>query len=289
MFVSVATAAFAGVPNFEIKLEDTAPGEIKSIYQDKKGFMWFGGRNALLRYNAYEFQSIYAHEVNGGKVKKISPYFVNDIAGDSAGTLWVATQAGLYTFDYDKEVLVRPVAADGSLDPLFLGLLQDIHELPNGEMIIGTDGAGIALFDKHSHKITWRQPPLSQADPDEYAALNYSVKNILVDSQQRIWISTARGINQFDPVSKRFDLYVPNPKSPTTKEDNAIIVMREDKAGNILGGTFGGGLYIFNTQDHSFRRFRNNPNDPTSLPDDAVWQILIASDERIWLGLGRGG
>ncbi|HMY39904.1 MAG TPA: two-component regulator propeller domain-containing protein, partial [Marinagarivorans sp.] len=147
----------------------------------------------------------------------------------------------------------------------------------------------IALFDKHSHKITWRQPPLSQADPDEYAALNYSVKNILVDSQQRIWISTARGINQFDPVSKRFDLYVPNPKSPTTKEDNAIIVMREDKAGNILGGTFGGGLYIFNTQDHSFRRFRNNPNDPTSLPDDAVWQILIASDERIWLGLGRGG
>ena len=56
-----------------------------------------------------------------------------------------------------------------------------------------------------------------------------------------------------------------------------------------MGGTFGGGLYIFNTENHSFRRFRNNPHDPTSLPDDAVWQILITSDERIWLGLGRGG
>lgn len=283
------THAYAGALNFDVKLEDVAPGEIKAIYQDKKGFMWFGGRNALLRYNAYEFQTIYALQKEAGKVKKVSPYYVTDIFGDSSGNLWVATLGGLYLFDYDQEVLVRPVDKDGNLDPLFLGLLQDIHELPSGAMIIGTDGAGIALFDKNSHKITWRQPEISPADSDEHAALNRSVKNILVDSKKRIWISTARGINQFDEAQKSFSLYVPNPNSPATKEDNAIITMAEDNAGNIVGGTFGGGLYIFNTEDHSFRRFRNNPQDPTSLPDDAVWQILVTSDKRIWVGLGRGG
>lgn len=65
--------------------------------------------------------------------------------------------------------------------------------------------------------------------------------------------------------------------------------MAEDKHGNIIGGTFGGGLYVFDTQKHAFRRYRNNPNDPSSLPDDAVWKILITVDERIWLGFGRAG
>lgn len=289
LLLFLTSAAQAGAPNFEVKLEDAAPGEIKAIYQDKKGFMWFGGRNALLRYNAYEFQTIQAVEQDAGKIKKVNPYFVTDIMTDSSGTLWVATLRGLYIFNYDNEVLVRPVAQDGSLDPLFLGQLQDIHELPNGQMIIGTDGAGIALFDKHTRQITWRQPDITPTETDEFAVLNRAVRTILVDSQQRIWISTARGLNQFDPVSKSLSLYVPNPNSPATKEDNAIITMAEDKSGNIIGGTFGGGLYIFDTQKHTFRRFRNNPQDPTSLPDDAVWQVLMTSSGRIWLGLGRGG
>ncbi len=289
LLLGLAEVAYAGAPDFEVKLEDAAPGEIKAIYQDQKGYMWFGGRNALLRYNAYEFQNIQAIEQDAGKSKKINPYFVTDIYGDSSGNLWVATLRGLYYFDYEKDLLMRPKAAKNGLDPIFLGLLQDIHELPTGELIIGTDGAGVVIFDKHTHQVTWRQPEILPGDNDEYALLSRAVKHILVDSQKRVWISTDRGINQFDPVTKTFTLHVPNPKNPASKEDNAIITMAEDKHGNIIGGTFGGGLYVFNTQKHTFRRYRNNPNDPSSLPDDAVWKILITVDERIWLGFGRAG
>src|SRR4051812_19441029 len=38
---------------------DLAVGEVESILQDHDGFMWLSGRNALLRYDGYEFQSIY--------------------------------------------------------------------------------------------------------------------------------------------------------------------------------------------------------------------------------------
>ena len=69
--------------------------------------MWFGGRNALLRYNAYEFQTIYALQTDAGKVKKVSPFRVTDIFGDSSGNLWVATPAVCTLFDYDQEILVR--------------------------------------------------------------------------------------------------------------------------------------------------------------------------------------
>ena len=35
--------------------QDIALGEVESIIQDSQGFMWLGGRNALLRYDGYEF------------------------------------------------------------------------------------------------------------------------------------------------------------------------------------------------------------------------------------------
>ena len=133
---------------------------------------------------------------------------------------------------------------DGNLDPILLGLIHDIHELPSGAMIIGTDGAGIALFDKTSHKITWRQPELSPNDPDEYAALNRSVKNILVDSKKRIWISTARGINQFDEDQKHFHYTYPTPKALQLKKITPLLLWQRINPAILWAAHLGRLVYI---------------------------------------------
>jgi ligand-binding sensor domain-containing protein/HPt (histidine-containing phosphotransfer) domain-containing protein len=283
---SLISCAQAGMPNFEVMLEDAAPGEIQAIFQDKNGYMWFGARNALLRYNAYTFQEIRVLEQKGQEVKKISPYFVTDIFEDSAGTLWISSLGGLYIFDADREVLIRPVAQDGSVDSFFLNPLNDIDELPSGDLIIGGESAGAAIFDKKTRKTLWRQAD-SDA-PEATDVLNKAILKILVDSRKRIWITSARGINLFDATTKQFLLFIPDPEHPDSKDDNALRAIAEDAAGNIIGGTMGGGLYIFNTQTHQFRRFRNDPKNPKSLPDNAAGEVMVASDGRIWIGFGRG-
>ncbi|HEY7773234.1 MAG TPA: hypothetical protein VIC26_08625, partial [Marinagarivorans sp.] len=46
--------------NFQhpLKNKDIVLGEAASIFQDSFGFMWFGGANAIIRYDGYEFKSI---------------------------------------------------------------------------------------------------------------------------------------------------------------------------------------------------------------------------------------
>ena len=221
-FMGWSASVFGAAPLFEVVLEDTAPGEIKAILQDADGYMWFGGRNALLRYNAYKYQSIQAIEKKGADVKFVSPFYVTSLLQDSAGTLWVTSHTGLYYFDKKRELLLRPASENGNIDEFFLSALQDIKELPSGDLLIGGDGAGLAIFDKKTFTISWRQID-SQVEPQSAAKiLERTIQKILVDSQQNIWVANNKGLNLFDFASKQFTLFVPNPQNPTSKADNAL-------------------------------------------------------------------
>jgi len=287
--VAWSGCSFGAAPLFEVKLEDTAPGEIKAIIQDRDGYMWFGGRNALLRYDAYKYQNIQLIDQKGAEVKKSSPYYVTNLFEDSAGTLWVTSHSGLYYFDRDREVLLRPQTADGHTDEFFLSALQDIKELPSGDLILGGDGAGLAIFDKKTFAIRWRQTD-SQADAQSAPMiLERTIQKLLIDSRNNIWVANNKGLNLFDAAAKTFQLFVPNPDNPSSKADNALVALAEDSAGRILGGTIGKGLYVFDVNTHVFRHFMNDPSNPASLPDDAIWRILIDSDQKIWLSQARSG
>lgn len=289
LFCLKAGAVYGLAPSFETVLSDTAPGEIKAILQDSQGFMWFGGRNALLRFNAYKYQNIQAIEEKGTERKNVSPYYVTDIFQDSAGTLWITSHSGLYIFDADQEILVRPKTIKDITDPIFLGALQSIKELPSGELMVGGDGSGLAIFDKKTFEIHWKQVDTQREPESATAVSNRTIQRLLIDSQNRIWIANNLGLNLFDYVAKTFSLYIPNPENPGSKVDNALLTLAEDSSGNILGGTLGKGLYVFNPRTRQFRHYINNPADPHSLPDDGIWKILIDSDKKIWLGLTRSG
>lgn len=279
--------SFAAPPSFEVKLDDPSTGEIKAIFQDKAGFMWFGGRNSLLRYDAYKFQNIQALEQRGKDLKKVSPYFVTDIIQDNQGGIWIASLSGLYKFDAEREILIRPKPQSGQLDPVLLGPLNDIEQLPTGELITGGEKSGIVIFDQSSLQIIWRQIDNQNNPSSADAQLDRTVQKILLDSSEQVWISTNRGLNHLDLTTRTITLYIPDPLQPHSKEANTLIALADDRRGNIFGGTFGAGLYIFNKSTHQFRNFRNDPTNPNSISEDAMWQILVDSDNTIWVGLSR--
>ena len=71
-----------------IRQYDDADGlttsNVKAIYQDGKGYLWFGTSRGLSRFDGYRFKSY--QEEDG-----LSHPFVNAITEDRQGRLWVAT------------------------------------------------------------------------------------------------------------------------------------------------------------------------------------------------------
>src|SRR5688572_16865753 len=68
--------------------------------QDKKGFLWFGTKDGLNRFDGYSFKIFRA---NPDKPGSIGGNFILSLHEDSNGILWIGTEKGLYRYNETTE------------------------------------------------------------------------------------------------------------------------------------------------------------------------------------------
>ena len=111
---------------------------VTSILQDDKGFMWFGTRDGLNKYDGYKF-TVYRNdpEVPG----TISNNYVRCLLKDRKGNLWVGTfDGGLSLYDREKDnfiVFRHDAKNENSLRGNgVISLLEDRDELEAARLTI---------------------------------------------------------------------------------------------------------------------------------------------------------
>src|SRR5687768_17582299 len=65
---------------------------VRCIYQDRRGFMWFGTYDGLNRYDGYSFK---VFRNNFKNATSLINNWINTIDEDSDGNLWVGTRQGV--------------------------------------------------------------------------------------------------------------------------------------------------------------------------------------------------
>ena len=76
---------------------------VNAIIQDKKGFMWFGTKGGLSRYDGLSFRNFKRDMTDS---HSLGNNFVTCLYEDNQGDIWVGTDAGLYIYCSDKEIFV---------------------------------------------------------------------------------------------------------------------------------------------------------------------------------------
>ena len=72
--------------------------DCRVIYQDSRGFMWFGTYMGLNRYDGQRFVVYDRDDLCG-----VSD-FIHAIAEDNDGNLWIGTDNGLLKYDYKADI-----------------------------------------------------------------------------------------------------------------------------------------------------------------------------------------
>lgn len=92
--------------NFEhLTLSDgLSQGTVKCIFQDRRGFLWFGTLNGLNRYDGYSFKVFISTPEN---TSTISDNNIMNIVEDKDGHLWIGTANGLNRFNPKTETFER--------------------------------------------------------------------------------------------------------------------------------------------------------------------------------------
>ena len=103
---------------------------INFIYQDKKGFLWFGTQDGLNRYDGYEFK-VYRYDQDNPD--SISASYAKCIYEDSKGTLWIGTDGGgLQKYDAEKDRFEHYRHSENDSNSLSSDRIMAIFEGPIG-------------------------------------------------------------------------------------------------------------------------------------------------------------
>jgi len=260
---------------------------IVSILQDSQGFMWFGTQDGLNRYDGNEFR-VFRHEP--GNEKSLSANFVNVIFEDSDGILWLGLRGGLNRYDPKTESFIHYRHDPDDLDSLSNDIVFAISEDKDGNLWVGT-AEGLDRFDPQLEEFAHYQH-----DPDDSTTLSHNaVRVILEDNEGILWIGTnGGGLNRFDPKKETFTAYRHNPDDSNTLAHDGINAMYQDDDGVFWLATWGGGLDRLEFEEEDplaprFTHYKNDPDDPSSLSHNSLYNIHEDESGGIWIGTLGGG
>lgn len=251
--------------------EGLAQSHVSAILKDKKGFMWFGSEDGLNKYDGYVFTH-YKHDAYDKS--SISDSYIQDLLEDKQGDLWVATSNGLDRFDRNKNSFVHYITQD----------ISDLFEDSKNRIWLATQ-EGLFLFNRQSK--TFRL--LLQAGQTQGSKTKNPIYRIEENTDGSLWLGTENGLYQVTINNDRYTSRRIDVKCGNCSPAPVIRALRMDHHGNLWMGTKGGGLFLYNLRDGSFRNFLHEPTDPSSIAHNDILSILAAKDGKLWIGTENGG
>ncbi len=327
VWLFVVVLSFAPVRSQDLSLafkhlsvkEGLSQNPVFSLFQDKTGFIWIGGRDGLIRYDGYEFkkylnnrlekQSIIHNDVltvyedryrrlwigtsNGAFLfNRLTSKFdstpvsdailVSSFQPDSLGNLWMATVSGLKCIDLKTNSLVSsPLTGPGS-GSLLKGRIESLFLDRDQQLWVGSD-KGVACIDPKKKTIK----PLPYQVQSNAKLSSAKVFVINQDFQHHLWFGTKNdGAFEYNPETGTCINYV-NEGAQGIASDFVHDIFVYD-ANKIWFGTRDG-LSILDKHTGKIRSYPHDPSDPKSLSHNTIWKFMRDGAGNVWLGTYAGG
>jgi len=260
--------------------------------QDSRGFMWFGTREGLNRYDGYTF-TVYRNKV--GDDKSLSNNVVNAIVEDSKGYLWIGTWGGgLDRYDRGTNSFVHFRHDPGNPTSLSSDLVLCLLRDSRGAIWVGTDDAGLNRMDPDSTR-PGQFVHYSHQNNDKSSLANNCVKTICEDGSHQIWVGTINGgLDLFERPENNFRHYVHNDKDPRSISNNSISSIYEDSRYRLWVGTYTG-LELLDRATGGFVHYRKDSRssgameNSVGITNNTVNSLAEDGDGNLWVGTENDG
>ncbi|MGM0532129.1 MAG: two-component regulator propeller domain-containing protein [Bacteroidota bacterium] len=264
--------------------EGLVQNNVHAILQDSEGFMWFGTRDGLNRFDGYNFR-LFQNDPDDSL--SISNNYVRSLCEDQEGYIWVGTAGGgLDRFNPETEQFKSfnslPETETRVPDLFVNSIVEDLE----GNLWIAT-GGGLAILNKSRTRFT-----TFKHDPEDAQSITHdNIRALMEDSEGNIWVGfwSVKGFNKYDRETGEFEIYSHGSLSGNSGLSEFVRAFHESENGYIYLGTVGGGMSRYNPENGAFTNYKHDPDNPNSISHNVV--SAFTEDERgnIWVGTENGG
>jgi len=305
-----------------ISIDDgLAHNNVNAIVKDLDGFMWFGTRNGLCRYDGYDFRIF-----TTGKDPTISVpnNRIETLFVDKNGNVWIGSHVGgLHIYERKtQKIIANPI--EGGFDDWSVVSVQSIFEDSRGYYWIGTVNNGVVRVDstlKNPELFGPNLPDLARQLTGEYC------NSFAEDEEGNVWLGMSGlyvncykwetdSIEVLQGETESQDLYtyrrsllyksgqlwvgmegngllIYNLKTGTRSElaleGKLIRDIAQTANEDVIIAADGDGLYVSLDDGRTFNNYRHSPQIVNSLSTNSIYDVFVDNEDNIWLGSFNGG
>lgn len=293
---------------------------VYDILQDRTGFLWFGTKDGLNRYDGTSFR-IFKYDRTDKY--SIGNNYILALYEDIEGNIWVGTDVGLYIYYPEKDIFEpfkQPSTANTTIDYAAAMITGD----KNGDIWITAERQGLFHYNLHTKE-------LKHHSLKEFPYLTSNVHCVAFDNSGTTWIygnglfyskdglqtihpfvsSDGKKVFEGDPIARVLlgaynCLYLAS-VGGGIKEVNLgsgkvrDLLLADERGERVwcrelmffsddelwIGSE--SGIYIYNLRTDKYVHLRSSMYDPYSLSDNAIYSLCKDREGGVWIGSYFGG
>ncbi|MBD1433061.1 hybrid sensor histidine kinase/response regulator [Sphingobacterium sp. DN00404] len=272
--------------------------------QDNDGFIWFGTRDGLNRFDGYRFKNFFHESENE---KSLGSNLIHSLMVRNTNEIWVGTDQGIYIYDPQREEfsLFDKVYKSESLQisedlqgNIWFISNSSLHKYDPKTQIVDKTYAERwkekthAFCIDHNNEV-WiglKESICNLSSGKEYTFSNDKqftggVEELFVDENNDIWIGTSHhGVYKWNRKDNKTQHIIKN-------IGNKPLYVREIAQVNenqLWIGTESG-LFVHEMKTNKTTHIIHEKDNPWSLSDNAIYAVMKDSQDGIWIGTFFGG
>tara|TARA_R110002096_G_scaffold24760_19_gene78007 strand:+ start:388 stop:4644 length:4257 start_codon:yes stop_codon:yes gene_type:complete len=245
-------------------LDSLSQDIVTAVHRDSQGIIWIGTEEGLnwLDPQTGQIQRVFEHRLNQRSITQIA---------ESNGELWVATRgSGLFLQASNKDWL-RVWSEPTEITAL---------EVESDVIWMGTLGSGVFRFDRKSHT--------SEQFSKDSGLLGHDVLSLQRDPNNGLWVGTTKGLCRLNLETLQWNQYLHHPYDRNSLARGEVQAILRDSRNVLWVGTNRGMVSRHLLQQRWFPHLSNDPENPNSLNENAVFGMAESHDGRIWIGTENG-
>lgn len=249
-------------PRFDIMVNS-----INCVYEDRSGNLWIGTSGyGLLKYNARADKFHHTDNVSIGWMQE-----------DNNGNILIVKRGDLvWLFDKKTRSFVDKMSDNSNIKDLFKGGIEAAVQDKDGSYWIARQ----KLLHYNNTAKTYEYPVLKKG-------LCFPLYN---DNDDILWMGTDDALAAYNKRTKHFTYY-PYPVYTDNTPYKFIEAVYQQNDSIFWLGTLSG-LFRFNKNTGTWKQFKNDPADTSSLSYDLIFSLCadpVYPNKFLWVGTNGGG